>query len=100
MHQQTPGFIAVNLLRAELADDPHSVGSLNHVHLVGLVLFPVSLTRLHLTAQVQLPRAKVASASVTVHIDMQLQPRTLDNFQCQHATIQMGRLNYTGLEES
>ena len=68
LHQLTSGLITVDLLRAELADDPHSVCSLNHVHLAGLVLLPVSLTRLHLSAQVQLPRAKIASASVAVHL--------------------------------
>ncbi len=67
LHELTLSVLTVNLLGAELTDDSHSIGGLNHVHLAGLVLLPVSLTSLHLAAQVQLSGAKVASATVAVH---------------------------------
>lgn len=67
LHELTVSVLTVDLLRTKLANDSHSECSLNHVHLAGLVLLPVSLTGLHFSAQVQLSRAKVASASVAVH---------------------------------
>lgn len=67
LHELTASVLSVDLFRTELADNSHSVGGLNHVHLAGPVLLPVSLTSFHLSAQVQLARAKVSSASVAVH---------------------------------
>lgn len=87
LHKLTPGFLTVNLLRTKLADDPHSVGSLNHVHLTGLVLLPVSLASLDLSSRVQLARAKVSSASVAVHLSIEQVCCTFHNFRKLCATI-------------
>jgi hypothetical protein len=66
LNELTASVLTVDLLRTKLANDSHSECSLNHVHLAGLILFPVSLTCLHLSAKVRLDRAKVASTSVAV----------------------------------
>jgi hypothetical protein len=66
LHQLTPSFFTVNLLRAELAYDSHTVCSLKKVHFAGLVLFSVSLSSLHFSAKMELFRAKIAPASVAV----------------------------------
>lgn len=67
LHQLTLRFGPVNLCRAPLADNSHPIGSLNQVHLRGLILFPVSLSGLYLPTEVKLAGAKIASASVAVH---------------------------------
>jgi hypothetical protein len=74
LHKLTASVLAVDLLRTKLADDSHSVGGLNYVHLAGPVLLPVSLTCLQLTSQVQLPRSKnsvhIGSSSYVAKISM------------------------------
>lgn len=67
LHQQTLRFRPVYLRGAPLANNSHSVCSLNQVHLRGLVLFPVSLSSLHFAAQVKLAGSKIASATIAVH---------------------------------
>lgn len=86
LHQLTLRLSPVNLSGAPLADDPHSVGSLNQVHFRGFILFSVSLSGLHFATQVKLTRAKIASAAVAVHASIRPSNSHLCEKQSLHAT--------------